>query len=158
MTKLYKLRFLKNNCWDYLCTVSTWFASVSPVWRFNLSLLHALYTSVHWSMQRYHENVALVTSYIINARDWQRPIDISHCTLLNPGLTFLFSYLRCHCHWLDEQQATLHSFSRVLPVIINNIAAYVFRSAKIGEQLITAVQAGIAIFFINLVADLLLAI
>ncbi len=57
------------------------------------------------------------------------------------------SYLRCHCHWLDEQQATrLHGFSRVLSVIKNNVSAYVFRSEKIEEQLIIAVQAGIAIF------------
>ncbi len=59
---------------------------------------------------------------------------------------FLFAYLRCHYHWLDEQQATgLHGFSRVLLVIKNKVTAYVFRSAKIEEQLIIAVQAGIAI-------------
>ncbi len=61
-------------------------------------------------------------------------------------LTFLFAYLRCHCHWLDEQQTIyLHGFSRVLAVIKNNIDTYVFRSVKIVEQLIIAVQAGIAI-------------
>ncbi len=60
---------------------------------------------------------------------------------------FLFAYLRCHCHWLDEQQAIcLHGFSRVLPVIKNNVASYVFRSVKIEEQLIITVQVGIAIF------------
>ncbi len=65
-----------------------------------------------------------------------------------PGLKFLFAYLQCHCHWLDLQQATcLHGFSRILPVIKNNVAAYVFRSAKIEEQLLITVQAGMAILY-----------
>ncbi len=42
--QVYKLRFL-TKCWDYLCTASTWFSSVSPVWRFNRSLL---YGTVHY--------------------------------------------------------------------------------------------------------------
>ncbi len=53
----------------------------------------------------------------------------------------LYAYLRYHCHWLDKQQATcLRDFSRVLPVIKNNVTAYVFRSAKIEKQLIIAVH------------------
>ncbi len=41
----------------------------------------------------------------------------------------------------------LHGFSRILPVIKNNVAAYVFRSAKIEEQLLITVQAGMAILY-----------
>ncbi len=34
--------------------------------------------SVHCSMQRYLQNGTSVTSHIINARDWQRPIDCKY--------------------------------------------------------------------------------
>ncbi len=52
---------------------------------------------------------------------------------------FLFAYFQCHCHWLDELQATcLHGFSHVLSAIKNNVSAYVFKSVKIAEQLIMA--------------------